>query len=158
MILGIDSSSKTGGTALWHDNETIAKSFCDRGLTHSQTLLPMVAEMLASVNVKPTELTGIAVTHGPGSFTGLRIGLATAQALAWPNLPCVGVSSLYAAAQGVAHEHDGLICACMDARRGQVYNALFRADSCRLSCRLPCLVADQTPEVTGKSEVKCGIL
>ncbi|MCL2546968.1 MAG: tRNA (adenosine(37)-N6)-threonylcarbamoyltransferase complex dimerization subunit type 1 TsaB [Oscillospiraceae bacterium] len=128
MILGLDSSSKTGAAALMCDGEMIARAFCDKGLTHSQTFLPMIAEMLDSVNVKPTALTGVAVTVGPGSFTGLRIGLATAQALAWPDLPCVGVSSLYAAAQGVVASN-GLICACMDARRGQVYNALFRAEN-----------------------------
>ncbi len=131
LILGLDAAAKTCAVALY-DGKLVAQRFVDNGLTHSQTLLPLIAELLASCGVAPTALDGVAVTIGPGSFTGLRIGLATAQALAWPDLPCVGVSTLHALAVGVADQGDGQICACMDARRNQVYNALFESNNGQL--------------------------
>lgn len=126
-ILALDSSSRTASVALCRDGVLLGQSFNNNGLTHSQTLMPMVESLLSNTQVDPVDIGLVAVTHGPGSFTGLRIGVASAAGLAWGwELPCCGVSSLEAAAMGVSHM-DGLICAVMDARRGQVYNALFYA-------------------------------
>lgn len=126
-VLAIDSSSKTASCAVVARGEVIAQSFLNTGLTHSQTLLPLIESTLKNAGAGIADIGLIAVSNGPGSFTGLRIGVATALGLAVPaGIECVGVSSLEAAAHGAAHM-DGLICAVMDARRNQVYNALFRA-------------------------------
>jgi len=126
LILAIDCSGATSACAL-HDGETmIAERFHAGGQTHSETFLPMIVEMMDSVGVKPLDLTGIAVTIGPGAFTGVRIGLATAQALAYPDLPCVGVSTLEVMAQSAAGE-DGRVYVARDARRDEAYTACFIA-------------------------------
>jgi tRNA threonylcarbamoyladenosine biosynthesis protein TsaB len=127
MILGIDSSSKTASAALADGDTLLAQMTVNNGLTHSHTLLPMIQSLLTAAGAGPRDLRGIAVTIGPGSFTGLRIGLATAQALAFPDLPCAGVSSLEAAAYGAVHM-GGLILSVMDARRSQFYNAVFQSN------------------------------
>ena len=115
--------------ALCEDEALIAQSFRDTGLTHSQTLLPMTEELLAHCGLTVTDLDLIAVAAGPGSFTGLRIGVATAKGLAWAaQLPCAGCSTLEAMAWNLAGL-DGELCAAMDARRHQVYNARFRAEN-----------------------------
>ncbi|GHV33043.1 tRNA (adenosine(37)-N6)-threonylcarbamoyltransferase complex dimerization subunit type 1 TsaB [Clostridia bacterium] len=122
--LAFDCASKTVSAALCADGKPLAQRFLNEGLTHSETLLPMIAYVLGGE--KPGE---VVVTRGPGSFTGLRIGLAAALGLsaAW-GVPCLGASSLEAAAWGVCDlSGDRVICAVMDARRGQVYNALFMA-------------------------------
>ena len=127
-ILALDSSSRTASTALYREGVLLGQSYQNNGLTHSQTLMPMVESLLRNTCVEHSEIGLIAVTHGPGSFTGLRIGVSTAAGLAWGwGLSCCGVSSLMAAAMGVCHM-GGLICAVMDARRDQVYNALFFAN------------------------------
>ncbi len=128
-VLAIESSSKTASCALVRDGGLIAQSFLNTGLTHSETLLPMVDAMLKNSKTGPGGIDLVAVANGPGSFTGLRIGTATAMGFALAaNIECVGVSSLEAAAYGAAHM-GGLICAVMDARRSQVYNALFLAEN-----------------------------
>ena len=125
MILAIDSSSKTASTALVRGGALIAESFQNTGLTHSQTLVPMIEDMLKNTGVSPGDISRVIVTNGPGSFTGLRIGVAAA--LGWAEargIPCEGVSTLEAAARAGAQQ-ERLICAVMDARRSEVYNALF---------------------------------
>lgn len=127
-ILAFDSSSLSASAAVTRDGALLAQSFQNNGLTHSQTLMPMAEALLRNAGLALTDVDLIAVTHGPGSFTGLRIGVAAANGLAWGlGRPCLGVSSLAAAAQGVAH-WGGLICAVQDARRGEVYNALFLSE------------------------------
>jgi tRNA threonylcarbamoyladenosine biosynthesis protein TsaB len=124
-ILAFDSSSLSASVAVTRDGALLAQSFQNNGLTHSQTLMLMVEALLRNARLALSDMDLIAVAHGPGSFTGLRIGVAAANGLAWGLArPCLGVSSLEAAAQGVAH-WGGLICAVQDARRGEVYNALF---------------------------------
>ena len=126
-ILALESSAKAASVCLWEEGKVLAESYQNTGLTHSRTLLPMCQSMLANCGIELEEVDVIAAASGPGSFTGLRIGLATAKGLAWPGeKPCYGVSTLEAMAWNLAHM-DGVICCAMDARRHQVYNALFRA-------------------------------
>lgn len=127
-VLAIDASAKTAACAVADGEQLLCERFADNGLTHSETLLPMVLEMLNESGISPASLDRIGVTAGPGSFTGLRIGMATAKglALAW-SLPCAGVSVLEALALGSGAPQGSVICAVMDARCGNVYNALFRA-------------------------------
>ena len=96
-------------------------------LTHSRTLLPMAEDLLKNAGIQLAEVDRFAVAHGPGSFTGVRIGVAAVKGLAWAaEKPAVGVSTLEAMAwHGVAAGEGSLICCAMDARRNQVYNALF---------------------------------
>ena len=127
-LLAIDCSSKTASAALLRDGRLLAQSFLNAGLTHSETLMPMISQLLEQARVGLAEIEGLAVTNGPGSFTGLRIGISTILGLSLSrDIPCCGVSSLEAAAWGVRHM-EGVICALMDARCEQVYTALFEAD------------------------------
>lgn len=129
LILALESSAKAASVALTEDTELIAQYTQCSGLTHSRTLLPMLEDMLKNTEKKMTDVDLIAVAHGPGSFTGIRIGVSTAKGLAWAGeKKCVGVSTLEAMAwHGVSH--GGLICPVMDARRSQVYNALFEIEN-----------------------------
>lgn len=128
-ILGLESSAKSASVALMEDGKLLARSFQNTGLTHSRTLLPMAEAMLQNCELGIADVDAVAVAVGPGSFTGLRIGISAAKGLAWAReLPCIGVSTLEAMAQNLAHlENTVLVCA-MDARRSQVYNALFWAE------------------------------
>lgn len=125
LILALESSAKAASVALMQDNELLAQYSQCSGLTHSRTLLPMVEDMLKNTDTKLADVDLIAVAHGPGSFTGIRIGVSTVKGLAWASdKKCVGVSTLAAMAwHGAAA--GGLVCPVMDARRSQVYNALF---------------------------------
>ena len=128
LILGIESSAKAASCALVRGGVLIGQYFQCSGLTHSATLLPMAENLLASTGTDGRELDAVAVSRGPGSFTGIRIGVAAAKGLCWAlEKPAVGVSTLEAMAwNGAARGEGALICCCMDARRDQVYNALFR--------------------------------
>ena len=124
-ILGIDSSSISCSVAVLNENKLNGK-IVNNGLTHSQTLLPMIDEILTNAKLEVKDIDLIAITKGPGSFTGLRIGMATVKGMAAPfNIPCVCVSTLEAIAHTASEHHDGIFCAVMDARCNQVYNALF---------------------------------
>ncbi|MBQ3054553.1 MAG: tRNA (adenosine(37)-N6)-threonylcarbamoyltransferase complex dimerization subunit type 1 TsaB [Oscillospiraceae bacterium] len=129
--LAIESAAKTASVALLEDGVLRAELFQNNGLTHSKTVLPMVDSLLSGLGMTPQEIDRIAVSHGPGSFTGLRIGVAAAKGLALAlDIPCVGVSTLEAAAMNA---QDGFICVVMDARAGQVYNACFTMEHGTLS-------------------------
>ena len=124
-ILAFESSAVSASVALTEDEKLIAQSFQNCGLTHSRTLLPMAEGLLANCGVTLDAVDALAVAHGPGSFTGVRIGVATVKGLALgADKPCIGVSTLESMAWG-ARALGGLICCVMDARAGQVYNALF---------------------------------
>lgn len=130
-ILALESSAVAASVALCEDETLLAQTFQNSGLTHSQTLLPMAEQLLASYGCRVSDLDLIAVAAGPGSFTGLRIGVSTAKGLAWAaELPCAGCSTLASMAWNVAG-FSGEICTAMDARRNQVYNARFRAEGQR---------------------------
>ena len=126
LILAFESSAKAASVALLDGEKLISQYSQCSGLTHSRTLLPMAEDMLKNAEKSINDVDLIAVAHGPGSFTGIRIGVSTVKGLAWAaGKPCTGVSTLEAMAwQGVAA--GGYICPVMDARRSQVYNALFK--------------------------------
>ena len=128
LILGIESTAKAASAALLNDGVLTGQYFQCSGLTHSATLLPMVENLLASTGTDKSALDAVAVARGPGSFTGLRIGVATAKGLAWPeDKPCAPCSTLESMAWPLAHLEGRVIVCAMDARRSQVYNALFLA-------------------------------
>ncbi|MCM1285278.1 MAG: tRNA (adenosine(37)-N6)-threonylcarbamoyltransferase complex dimerization subunit type 1 TsaB [Acetobacter sp.] len=125
MLLSVDSSAVTASVALTDGDRVIKSEFINAGLTHSETLLPMIKKVMKGYSF--SDLEAIAVTAGPGSFTGVRIGVATVKGLAFEsNIPCICVSTLEAIAYNFADEN-AIICAVMDARRMQFYNALFSA-------------------------------
>ena len=127
-ILAIESSATACSAALWEDGSILAQNGQNSGLTHSRTLLPMAEDMLKNAELTIGDIDAFAVAHGPGSFTGIRIGVSTVKGLAWASdKPCVGVSTLEAMAwHGVSA--GGYICPVMDARRSQVYNAIFKIE------------------------------
>ena len=127
-VLAVECSEGPASCAVWEDGRILCESFVRVGLTHSRTLMPMLESMLANAELSPADMDRLAVTVGPGSFTGLRIGIAAVKGLSLgTGLPCVGVSTLEAAAYG-SLPLKGLICPVMDARCQQVYNALFASD------------------------------
>lgn len=126
-ILALETSAVTASVAVTEDEMLLAQSFQNSGLTHSATLMPMVADLLKNTGLKLEDMDVIAVAAGPGSFTGIRIGVAAAKGLAWPqDKLCAPCSTLESMAWQCAHM-EGEICAVMDARRKQVYNARFLA-------------------------------
>ncbi len=127
LILGIESSAKAASAALCRDGEPLGVYSQRCGLTHSRTLLPMAEALLKNTETPLSAVDLVAVARGPGSFTGIRIGVATAKGLCWgADKPAVGVSTLEALAfLALAAPADHVICPAMDARRAQVYNALF---------------------------------
>lgn len=130
-ILALETSAKACSAALCEDERLLAQSFRNCGLTHSVVAMPMVEELLKHCGRTLEDVDVVAVAAGPGSFTGVRIGVAAAKGLAWPgDKPCAGVSTLEAMAWTVAHMGGGL-CPVMDARRDQVYNALFQGEGGR---------------------------
>ena len=131
LILAFESSAKAASAALVKDGKLLSQYSQCSGLTHSRTLLPMGEDMLKNAELKLSDVDLIAVAHGPGSFTGIRIGVSMVKGLAWAaEKPCVGVSTLEALAwHGVAA--GGYVCPVMDARRNQVYNAIFKIEDGR---------------------------
>jgi len=131
LILAFESSAKAASAALVRDGRLISQYSQCSGLTHSRTLLPMGEDMLKNAELKLSDVDLIAVAHGPGSFTGIRIGVSMVKGLAWAGeKPCVGVSTLEALAwHGLAA--GGYVCPVMDARRNQVYNAIFKIENGR---------------------------
>lgn len=128
-IIALESSAVTASVAVTEDEKLLAQSFQNSGLTHSATLMPMAADLLKNAGLTLEEMDVVAVAAGPGSFTGVRIGVAAAKGLAWPgDKPCAPCSTLESMAWQCAHM-DGEICAVMDARRDQVYCARFAAES-----------------------------
>lgn len=127
-ILAFETSAKAASVALLDEEKLVGEYFQDCGQTHSRTLMKMAQDLLENCAVTVDDLTAVACASGPGSFTGVRIGVAAAKGMAWgAELPCVGVSTLEAMAQQ-ACMFEGLVCCAMDARREQVYHALFRCE------------------------------
>ena len=130
-ILALDSTAQTATVALTEDEKLLAEYTLNNGNTHSETLLPMVESMLTQLGIEVGDVELFALSCGPGSFTGVRIGAATVKGLAFGmHKPCVGVSTLEAMAwHGVSA--GGYICPVLDARRSQVYNAIFKIEGGR---------------------------
>lgn len=127
MLLAIDTSGPVCGVAILKDGAIAYECAAVNKLTHSTNLMPMVETAFASTGLTVADMDRIAVVTGPGSFTGVRIGVSTAKGLAHgANKPCVAVDALEAMAAG-AGAFDGVICPIQDARAGQVYGAAFRA-------------------------------
>ena len=132
-ILALETAAKAVSAAVTEEGKVLASAYQDTGLTHSRTLMPLVELLLRNTDMTAADLDVIAVSAGPGSFTGVRIGVSAAKGLAWAaETPCAAVSTLAALARNVAFL-DGLIVCAMDARRQQVYNALFEAKNGRLT-------------------------
>lgn len=128
LILAFETSAKAASVALLEPPRLLGEVYQNTGLTHSQTLLVMAENLLKQCGKTAQDVTAVAAAHGPGSFTGVRIGAAAAKGFSWGrDIPCYGVSTLEAMAEGLG-VWDGYVCPVMDARRSQVYNALFRAE------------------------------
>ena len=128
LILAFETSAKAASVALTENGKLLGESYQNTGLTHSQTLMVMAEDTLKQCGKTAQDVQAVAVAAGPGSFTGVRIGVAAAKGFAWgAEIPCFGVSTLEAMAESLG-VYEGLVCACMDARRNQVYNAVFSAE------------------------------
>ena len=125
LILAFETSAKAASVALLEENKLLGESYQNTGLTHSQTLMVMAEDLFKQCGKTISDVTAVAVAEGPGSFTGVRIGVAAAKGFAWGReLPCYGISTLEAMAESLG-VYSGYVCPCMDARRSQVYNTLF---------------------------------
>ena len=124
-ILAVECSATPASVAILEDDKLIASAYTNVKLTHSQTLMPMIESTLSSSKTDINEIDGFAISSGPGSFTGIRIGISAVKGLAAvKKTPCVAVSTLFAMAQNYS-DTDCIICAVMDARCNQLYNAIF---------------------------------
>ena len=133
LLLAFETSAKSCSAALHDGRGLLAESYQNSGLTHSQTLMVMAEDLLKVCGKSAADVTHLAVAAGPGSFTGVRIGVSAAKGFAWgAEKPVYGVSTLEAMALGLG-VMDGHICCCMDARRKQVYNAIFLAENGHLT-------------------------
>lgn len=133
LTLAFETSAKAASVALLEGRKLLGESYQNTGLTHSQTLMVMTQDLLKSCGYTPQQVEAVAVAAGPGSFTGVRIGVAAAKGFAWGGeLPCYGVSTLEAMAFSLGI-YDGYVLPVMDARRSQVYNALFLAQDGKLT-------------------------
>ena len=132
-ILAFETSAKAAGVAVLEDGRLLGEYMQNSGQTHSRTLMKMAEDLLCNCDLKPSDIDSVACAAGPGSFTGVRIGTAAAKGFAWGlQLPCYGVSTLEAMARSIAVA-DGIYCAAMDARRNQVYTAVFAMENGVLS-------------------------
>ena len=123
-ILAVDTAGKSAAVAVLSDDTLLYETQCNNGLTHSETLLPMIDTALRACGLTVADLDLLGATNGPGSFTGLRIGLSVIKGLALPRqIPCAPVSTMAALAYGMAGQ--GTVIGAQDARRGQVYWAAF---------------------------------
>lgn len=129
LILAVDTTAKPVSCALAQDDRVLASYYTHTGLTHSQTLMPMIEHVLHMTGVSIEQVDALAVNVGPGSFTGVRIGVSAVKGLAFAHeKPCVPVSTLCSIAENIAVLPGAVICAAMDARCQQVYTALFEKD------------------------------
>ena len=137
IILALDSTAQTGAVALCRDEKLIASFTLNTGNTHSETLLPSVEAVLKLGDMTVDDVDLFAISKGPGSFTGVRIGAATVKGMAFgKDKPCIGVSTLEALAYNL-RAFSGIACPVMNARRSQVYNALFRVENGKIERLCP---------------------
>lgn len=132
-LLGIETSGKTASVAVCTENAVLAQNSVYTKLTHSQVILPICNDVLKNAGIGLSDVDGIAVSAGPGSYTGLRIGIASVKAICFAlNKPCIGISTLESLACNVSM-HKGTICAVMTARLDLVYCALFHSDGVKVT-------------------------
>ena len=128
LILAFETSAKAASVALTEDGKLLGEAYQNTGLTHSQTLMVMAEDLLKTCGKTPQQVEAVAVAAGPGSFTGVRIGVAAAKGFAWGGeIPCYGVSTLEAMALNIG-VWQGYVVPTMDARRNQTYTAIFHAE------------------------------
>ena len=128
IILGFESTAKTASVAIMEDERILAAYTIDNGLTQSELLLPMAESMLAHLRLTFSDVGLLAAAVGPGSFTGVRIGVSIIKGLAFgKNIPCASVSAIEELCENM-RGIEGIIVPVMDARRSQVYNAIFSSD------------------------------
>lgn len=128
-ILALDSTENTAAVAITEDETLIASTVINAGRSHSELLLPAIEGLMTASRLSYSDIDVFACSSGPGSFTGVRIGVSTVKGLAFGrNAVCIGVSSTEALAYNYLN-FDGIICPSMDARRSQLYNALFRSEN-----------------------------
>ena len=133
LILAFETSAKSCSAAIHDGQKLLAESYQNSGLTHSQTLMVMAEDLLKVCGKSAADVTHLAAAAGPGSFTGIRIGVSAAKGFAWgAEKPVYGVSTLESMALGLG-VWSGYVCCCMDARRNQVYNAIFLMESGKLT-------------------------
>ncbi len=124
-VLALESSAKAVSVAVCEKGVILAQGYQNTGLTHSVTMMPLLENLLKTATLSLSDMDVIAVAAGPGSFTGLRIGVSAAKGLAWSlDKPCCGVSTLEAMAEN-GRSFEGTVICAMDARRQQIYNAIF---------------------------------
>jgi len=157
-ILALESSAAAASVAVCEDEALIAQSLQRTGLTHSATLLPMLEDLLKNAGLALADMDLLAVAAGPGSFTGLRIGVSALKGLAWAaDKPCAACSTLESMAWQAAHMEGAELCPVMDARRNQVYNARFAVQSgapVRLTEDRAISLADLLGEVKNSSKTQ----
>ncbi|MEE0945875.1 MAG: tRNA (adenosine(37)-N6)-threonylcarbamoyltransferase complex dimerization subunit type 1 TsaB [Acutalibacteraceae bacterium] len=159
-LLSVDCSAKSASCAISQDGKIIASSFINVNLTHSQTLMPMVCDLLKNSKTSIEDIDAYAISAGPGSFTGVRIGISAIKGMAIiKNSPCIAVSTLYAIAQNF-RDRDALVCAVMDARCKQVYGALFRVKNGKIKrlCEDRAVKIEEFANEIKKSRVSCPII
>lgn len=157
-LLAIESSAKTASAAIWDNGIVLAEYTTNHKMTHSQTLLPMIDEIVKRTGSNLAEMSAIVISKGPGSFTGLRIGSATAKGLGQAlNLPIVEVPTLEGLAYNLS-EYDGLVCPCMDARRNNVYGAIytFEGGKAKQVCDTSLIEACEFVRLVGKMAEETG--
>ena len=126
IILAMDTSGPVAGVAILEDGRVRYEAMAVNKMTHSESIMPMVEEALCRTALQKEQLTHLAVTVGPGSFTGVRIGVTAVKAMSHAlGIPCIGVDALEATAFGIENS-DEIICPIQDARVHQVYGAAFR--------------------------------
>ena len=155
LILAFETSAKAASVALHDGQKLLAENYQNTGMTHSQTLMVMAEDALKQCGKTAADVTAVAVAEGPGSFTGVRIGAAAAKGFAWGReIPCYGISTLEAMAHSLGI-YQGYVCPVMDARRAQVYNALFYVNHGEISRVAPdraIALADLSEELKSLSE------
>lgn len=156
-ILALECSAVPSSVAILDNDKLLAEFYCNIGLTHSQTLMPMVESVLTATGLTVEDIDGLCISAGPGSFTGVRIGISTLKGLAAPfNKSCVGVSTLEAMAYGFI-DYNGIVATIMDARCNQCYCALFLCENqkiTRLSDDLALSMAELCDKIKEISEEK----
>jgi len=155
-VLAIDTSNYVLGIAIIDDQKVIGEYITNVKINHSIRVMPAIERLMKECEVTPSELTKIVVAKGPGSYTGVRIGVSIAKTLAWTlNIPLVGISSLSILAASTARYFQGFVSPVFDARRGQIYTGLYQYENGQISVLEQdqlVLSKDWAQELTGRSE------